>query len=149
MEIILCLLIRNPTAGGVERTLGSNCGKSGGFGVPRSGTEREMLLGEPSLREAKQVPQGLIPGRTRTAGPHGIVLGKGSLTITICPALAGRKPQPGKPPSPRVHLLVCPPEPAHRQLCMSSNSQQPLQCGTCPKPPGSGTGDICQGTGLP
>lgn len=73
-----------------------------------------MLLGELSLREAKQVPQGLIPGRTRTAGPHGTVLGKGLLNITICPALAGRKPPPGKPPSPHGHLPVCPPEPAHR-----------------------------------
>lgn len=40
---------------------------------------------------------------TRTVGPHGIVLGKGLLTIMICPALAERKP-----PSPHTHLTAPP-----------------------------------------
>lgn len=82
-----------------------------GFGVLRSHTGREMLLGGPSLREAKQALQGLIPGRTHTAGPREIVLGKGLLTITISPVLAGGNHHRGNHPCP---VYTAPPRPSPR-----------------------------------
>lgn len=46
-----------------------------------------------------------------TASPHGIMPGKVSSTIAICLALAGREPQPGKPPTLHIHFAAppCPP----------------------------------------
>lgn len=107
-----------------------------------------MLLERPSLREAKQALQSLIPGRMRTAGPCGIVPGKGLLTITICPALAGRKPPLGKPPSPRVHLTA--PPGLSPQTCMRAALHLPQLPAAAPAwdtsaPPGRGQGDVCQG----
>lgn len=84
-----------------------------------------MLLGGLPLQEGRQVLQGLIVGRTRTAGPRGMVLGKGSLAVAICPALLGGHRRQGNCPRPvhtTLHRLVWPPEPGHGQLCTGNSS---------------------------
>lgn len=87
MEVILHfpagVRVHSSCAGGRGCVLSSHCGKSDGFGVPRSCTGRETLLGGTSLQEAKQARQGLVAGRMHTAGRRGIVLGEGLLTIAI------------------------------------------------------------------
>lgn len=143
-DVVLCSLIRSPTTGRAGYISGSNHGKSGGFGIPRSSSGGEILHGGPSLRESKQALQGLIPGRTHTAGSHGIVLGKGFLTIAIHPALAGRTPPPGKPPSPHVHLTA-PPRPFPPNLHVGSSAPASTPSGHFTMghihPPGRGQGD--------
>lgn len=151
-EVILCLLIRSPTASRAGCNPGSNRGKSSGFRVPRSRTGREMLLGGLSLREAKQALQGLIPGRMRTAGPCGIVPGKRLADHRYPPSTCWEETT-ARETTLAMRTSYCTSQSIPPNLHVGSSAPAPAPSGRSSvghvHHPGRGRGHVCRGTGLP